>query len=228
LFVTPWFAAATGFVIAASLWIYSPHPQLTFPIAIGGVPCSQTGCVRGIDPQGAPQLAINSGQPQPRGRKPALAGTGVPRNARTAASGLTFGYQVHPALHGNYEVIVSVTGKRAIKNWRLAFVLPGDHIQFVIGAQWRALGNHGLVATPFSSDPRQWRGGPGYSGGGRGDFGNSRGDQGQNQGYQADGHSGGPGQILLGFTVIASGDQAAPTRCRFDGARCTFHQLTSH
>src|SRR6202035_1092864 len=45
LFVTPWFAAATGFVIAAGLWVYSPHTVLRFPNSEPGVSvCQSTGC----------------------------------------------------------------------------------------------------------------------------------------------------------------------------------------
>jgi len=35
--VAPWFAAATGLVVAAGLWIYSPHAELKFPPSAGGV-----------------------------------------------------------------------------------------------------------------------------------------------------------------------------------------------
>src|SRR5271169_558810 len=34
LLMTPWFAASTGFVIAAGLWVYSPHASIRFPSAI--------------------------------------------------------------------------------------------------------------------------------------------------------------------------------------------------
>jgi len=222
--VTPWFAAATGFVIAASLWIYSPHPQLAFPaIAIGKVPCKSAGCGPGAEQQGAGSLTIKSGQRMTQHRNSAgPAGTGT--RGRTAASGLTFGYIVHHDADGNFTLVVSVTGKRSFKNWHLAFVLPGDHIQFVIGAHWQAAGTDGGTASPLA----------GYAGrqSGSGNHGN-QGSQGNwggqaSQSGSADGHGDAPGQYRVNFMVIASGKPAVPAGCHYDGAACTFHQLSGH
>lgn len=216
LLVTPWFAAAAGFVIAASLWIYSPHPKLTFPaIAIGNVPCAQTGCAPEISKQGSRQLTIASGEPLSRSKSRGHTESSAEGRDSTAASGLTFSYVVIPADHGNYAVIISVTGKHAIKNWKLSFVLPGARILYVIGAQWKADGSDGGVASP-GSDNAQWRG-PG-----------AEGDQGNQVSDRGDGDTSGHGQLLAGFTVIASGKAVGPSHCYYDGAACTFRKLTSH
>src|SRR5260370_20317743 len=45
LLVTPWFAASTGFVVAAGMWLYSPHARINFPPAIGKVHCQSRDCV---------------------------------------------------------------------------------------------------------------------------------------------------------------------------------------
>lgn len=45
LAATPWFAAGTGFVLAAGLWMYSPHARLQFPQAApNAVPCARQSC----------------------------------------------------------------------------------------------------------------------------------------------------------------------------------------
>jgi len=215
LLVTPWFAAAAGFVIAASLWIYSPHPKLTFPaIAIGKVPCTVQGCTPDTQ-QGSRQLTITSGQPISSGRSGGHSGSGAHSGGATAASGLTFRYFETPAGHGNYAVIITVTGKHVVKNWKLSFVLRGDHILYVSGAQWTADGADRGVASPLSGDSGQRNGG---SGGGQGD---------QGSGQASQGHITEPGQLLLSFTVIASGKERGPAHCRFDGAACAFHRLSS-
>jgi hypothetical protein len=217
--VTPWFAAATGFFVAASLWIYSPHPQLTFPIAIGKapMPCNSNGCGSHVDKQGAGSLTLNSGEPLTQQQKSAArGGSGARSQARTAASGLTFGYVVQPTGRGNFELVITVTGKRAIKNWRLAFVLPGDHIRFVFGAHWQPRGSDGGTATPSTGAPSTGARSQQHSG--PGDYGSGQGD------YTYGGAHDQPGVI---FTVFASGKAVPPADCTFDGASCTFHQLSS-
>jgi hypothetical protein len=209
--MTPWFAAATGFVIAASLWIYSPHPQLTYPaISIG--PCKTSGCSPKVDQQGAGSLTIKSGERARQQHKAAApVRTGPRTRASTAASGLTFGYFVRQTTPGNFELTVSGIGQRAVKNWKLAFVLPGDQIRYVIGAHWQANGRDGIVASPLAGDQGQQHGGPGDYGGGPGDH--------------RDG--GAYGQAGDSFEVFASGTRVGPADCSFNGASCTFHELSS-
>jgi hypothetical protein len=210
LLMTPWFAAATGFVIAASLWIYSPRPQLTYPaISVGKVPCQSSACRSHFDQQGAGRLAIKSGERVTQQHKSAApATTSTRRRASAAASGFTFGYIVRRNAPGNFELTVSVTGQRAVKNWNLAFVLPGDQIRFVLGAHWRANGSDGGTASPLAGDQDQ------YGSGGHG------GDHRHNDG-------GAPGQFRVSFEVVASGTRAVIADCSFDGASCTFRELSS-
>jgi len=224
LLMTPWFAAASGFVIAASLWIYSSHPQLTFPIATGSVPCTPDGCSpQNVDRDGAGSLAINSGQPMPQRHKPATSAKKVTRDqARTAASGLTFGYVEESVAPGKFALIITVAGKHAVKKWHLAFVLPGDHIQWVAGAHWHAAGDR-VTTSPLTGDPSQHGGGPWDASGGDAYQGAGQ----ASHSGSADGF-GGPNPDGFSFTVIASGPRAVPTDCRYDGAACTFHRLPGH
>ncbi|HEY2080558.1 MAG TPA: hypothetical protein VGH53_29875 [Streptosporangiaceae bacterium] len=218
LLMTPWFAAASGFVIAASLWIHSSHPQLAFPIVTGSAPpCIPDGCSPHSDQQGAGSLIINSGQPKPPQHKPATAAKKATRDQTpTAASGLTFGYVERPAADGNFWLTVTVTGKRSIKDWHLAFVLAGDQIQYVFGADWKGQGTDRVAASPLTGDT-------GQQGGGRWHAGDGPSDQGAGQGGY--GHGGAPDKPVAFFTVIASGKPAAPTQCSFNGTSCTFHEL---
>jgi hypothetical protein len=211
LLMTPWFAAATGFVIAASLWIYSPHPQLTFPaIAIGKVPrvpCDSSGCRSQADQQGAGSLAIKSGERATQQQKSAApAKTSTRDRASTVASGFTFGYVAQRTANGNFWLTVTVAGKHPIKDWQLAFVLPGAHIQSVYGADWHAAGGDRGIASPFTGDPGQQHGGP-----------RAPGDYGQ---------GGADDQLRVFFTVLASGTPVGPADCSFDGASCTFRELS--
>jgi hypothetical protein len=201
--MTPWFAAATGFVIAASLWIYSPHPQLTFPaIAVGKMPKVPSH----VDQPGAGSLAIKSGEraTQQQQESAAPAKTSTRDRASTAASGFTFGYVVQPAADGKFWLTVTVAGKHAIKNWRLAFVLPGAHIQSVYGADWHPAGSDGGTASQFTGDPGQQHGGPGDPG----DY----------------GHGGADDEPRVFFRVLASGTPVGPADCSFGGASCTFRE----
>jgi len=214
LLTTPWFAAATGSVIAASLWIYAPHPQLTYPaISIGKVPCTTSGCGSGVDPQSAPRLAIKSGErvTQHQHKSAAPAKTTTAGRAGTAASGLTFGYLVQPAADGKFWLTVTITAKHPIKDWRLAFVLPGAHIQSVYGADWHPAGDDGGTASQVAGDTGQQHGGPQDPGRGQGNY----------------GHGGADDQTRVFFTVLASGNPVGPVDCSFGGASCTFRPLSS-
>jgi hypothetical protein len=214
LLMTPWFAAATGSVIAASLWIYSPHPQLTYPgDAIGRVPCTTSGCGSPGDRQGTGgSLTTRSRQPLTQPYKSAVpAKTRTRTRASTAASGLTFGYSVRPAADGKFWLTVTITGKHPVKDWQLAFVLPGAHIQSVYNADWHAAGGDGGTASQFT-------GGPGGGGSGNTDPVGDRGDYGP---------GGTDDPPLVFFTVLASGKPVGPADCSFDGAKCTFTELSS-
>ena len=219
LLMTPWFAAASGFVIAASLWIHSSHPQLTYPaIAVGPPPCSPGGCSPPAEQQGAGSLPINSGQPPQH--KPATAARKATRDqARTAAPGLSFRYVEHPAADGDVILTVVVTGKRPVKDWHLVFVLARDQIQNVFGADWTGKGTDRVAASPWTGDPSQ-------QGGGRWHAGDGLSYQGAGQGGYRDGHGGALDHPVVFFTVVASGKPVGPTGCSFNGKSCTFHELS--
>ena len=213
LLTTPWFAAAAGSVVAASLWIHSPHPQLSF--AIGNAPCSTTDCGPHVDGQGAGRPAVKSGERVPQQQHgSAESPKGSTRERASTASGLTFGYVVQPAADGKFWLTVTITGKRPIKDWQLAFVLPGAHIQSVYGADWHPAGGDGGTASQFTGVPGPQHGGPPGGGSGQGDSG----------GY---GNGGAGDATHVFFTVLASGKPVGPNDCRFDGAKCTFVALAS-
>ena len=138
LLVTPWFAAASGFVIAASLWIYSPHALLQFPDNAIGLQLCHDGCSQAGSQQGSGSLATSGkGRLADPRRSGARAGSAPRVRNRPAASGLTFSYYFLPSQHGRFTIRISVSGKRAIKDWRLTFDLRGDRIRQVWGADWQ-------------------------------------------------------------------------------------------
>lgn len=191
LMMTPWFAAASGFVIAASLWIYAPHAHLQFNSpgnAIQTQPCHDS-CAGGGSHRGHGSLASSG--------KHRLAD----RRSGAAVSGLTFSYVPLVSQDGKFTIRISVTGKRAIKNWTLAFVLPGDRIRWVWGASWQRTSRDSGTASPGDGQAGNW---PGGGQAGNGPFG------GNHQQY--------------GFTFLVSGTgrQVRPTSCRYDGKSCAF------
>jgi len=203
LLVTPWFAAASGFVIAASLWIYVPHAHLQFPSgsAIQSQHCNKD-CAQASSGKDSGRLATSGkGQlTQPRkSAKRAGASHRVVGNS-PAVSGLTFSYSALPSQHGRFTIRISVVGQHAIKDWRLAFVLPGDRIRQVLGARWhRTRPDSGTVSG--GSQPEQ-----------------------PNGNGQGDGSQSGPAGQQYGFTflVSGSGQPTRPMNCVYNGQRCTF------
>ncbi len=148
LAVTPWFAAATGFVVAAGLWIYSPHAELKFPpSAVGVVPCEAQGC--GITAgQDGGALATTKGRPiTPAGKSAGKAAAQTDGEGGAAASRFTFSYVVLWQAGGRFGVRISVTGKHVPRTWKLTFAMPGDDINDVLGADWRPSGAGGGTAS---------------------------------------------------------------------------------
>ena len=222
LVTTPWFAAATGFVIAVSLLIYAPHTRFGIPdLAIGKVQCSQINCGSDTNPQTAPTLAIASGQPIPQGQRAnkqaAASKVRAGGRTRTAASGLKFGYFVHPLPDGRFSVIITVSGEHAIRNWRLSFALPGDRILSVTGADWKRRGRDRGTARPSTSKQ------PGVTGGTNG----GAGGPGAQAANDPSAHPSGADAPVVWFEVQASGRTPVLADCRFDGVACAFYQLTS-
>jgi hypothetical protein len=202
LIVTPWFAAATGIVVAAGLWIYSPHAELTFPNgAVGAVPCKTPDC--GIGSQNG------RGTPASAGMLPltqSVKRAGGSSAGRAAARRLKFGYRVLWQSQGQFSMLITVSGKRIPRSWRLAFAMPGDDITDVLGAGWQRSGSYGVTVIWPPADS-SWQS-SGQTGAG--------GDQ-----YGA-GTSGEPGAR---FVVVGSGAPVAPTGCSFNGVSCKFSWL---
>ncbi len=203
LLVTPWFAAASGFVIAASLWIYAPQAHLQFPSgsAIRTQPC--IGACSSPSSQDRSRRLATSGkgrltEPRKSGKR-AGAAPNVGRHSRSAVSGLTFSYYVLPSQQGGFNLMIRVVGQRAIKDWRLAFSLPGDRIHKVSGAVWQRTSRHSGTASG-NGQQGQW---PGNDGAG-------------------DQLSGGDHQYGFTFFVSGNGSPAGPTDCVYNGQTCVF------
>jgi len=203
LLVTPWFAAASGVVIAASLWIYAPHAHIEFPSgsAIQSSHCNK-GCASTSGRKDTGQLAASGKGSLPDSRKSGTRSRPthpVVRINRAALKGLTFSYYVLPSERG-FKLMISVVGQQAIKDWQLHFVLPGDRIRQVWDARWhRTSPDSGTVSGGSQTGQR--------NGNGPGD-----GDQ-----PGADHH-----QYGFTFVVSGSGQPTGPTDCLYDGQSCVF------
>ena len=151
LLMTPWFAASTGFVIAAGMWLYSPHASITFPPAIGTIHCRLDGCVT-QGGKGSGSLA--SAAPGQRLRtRHERRGSGRSGDASERTAGLTFTFTVLWHGHDSFGAAISVSGKRSLGAWQLTFRLPGTQIQNVFGAEWlQSATGDGGTASPFHVD----------------------------------------------------------------------------
>ncbi|MGO8956323.1 MAG: hypothetical protein ACLQFR_02955 [Streptosporangiaceae bacterium] len=146
LLVTPWFAASTGFVIAAAMWLYSPHASISFPSAIGTVHCQLQGCAT---PGGRGSLAT-SAPGQRLAPKHEGGGTEQQVGASKITAGLKFTFTVLWHRQNSFGAMVTISGRRSFGSWHLAFRLPGTQIQNVFGAEWLQLASHdGGTASPF-------------------------------------------------------------------------------
>jgi hypothetical protein len=139
--VTPWFAAGAGFVIAAALWIHSPHAELRFPPIAGGVmQCKIDGCGP-ADSNGSGSLAASTPGQRLVHSHHADGKAAGPDSARhpDRAAGLKFQFTLLWQRHGSFGALISVLGKPSLGSWRLAFTMPGATIKYVKGADWQPL-----------------------------------------------------------------------------------------
>jgi hypothetical protein len=201
LVMTPWFAAASGVVIAASLWVYSPHPQLEFPNnLIRRQHCQQHNCAPAVSKKGSGSLATSSKRRFADRPKSARRSGADPRVRNQAAAGLDVSYFVVWNQSGKFVIRISVTSKDPIKDWTLAFVLHADRIRRVWDANWQRASRDSGTASGSGGAVRQWPGG-GQDGRGQSD--------GDHQQYE------------VSFLVAGTGAPAQPTSCAYDGVTCT-------
>jgi hypothetical protein len=151
LLLTPWFAASTGFVIAAGMWLYSPHASITFPSAIGTIHCRLHGCVT---PGGKGSGSLASSAPGQRLRtRHERRGSGRSGGASEGRAGLTLTFTVMWHRHDSFGAAISISGRRSLGAWQLAFRLPGTQIRDVFGAEWvQSATGDGGTASPFNVD----------------------------------------------------------------------------
>jgi len=199
MLVAPWFAAATGFVVAAGLWIYSPHAELKFPdSAIGVVPCAGHGCEAAASHDGGAIVATTGRPAVSQGMPTATAAVETAGARRATLVGLTFHYSVLWQEQGKFTVLIKVTSEHALHAWKLRFAMPGDDIGKVIGSDWLPSGTDAGTASALSGAATgQW---PQYPGG---DL------------PSRDGR-------VISLVVIGQGIPVAPTGCSFDGVSCSF------
>jgi hypothetical protein len=194
--ITPWFAVATGFVVAAGLWIYSPHAELRFPNGAGG----EVPCKKAADCPIAP--TPNAGVPAANATQP-ITGTAVKSAGKISTRRpRRVTYRVLWQSQGKTAILISLPGRHVPHAWRLSFTLPGDVIIGVEGASWRPSSSHGgTVSWPAPEAPWQTLGPGGGS------------DQSGHAPWDTAG---------VGFVVVATGATGTPQACSFNGAKCNF------
>ena len=222
LFVTPWFAAATGFVIAAGLWVYSPHTVLRFPSSEPGLSlCKSKGCGQHSTQSGGKVTTVTPGM-QLRGPKAKKIGhpaeAGVNRRS-TAAAGLTFKFTVLWQRNHGFGANITVSGHKVPGSWRLSFELPGTQIEYVTGVTWDS-NSAGDGGTASQASYQIGNPNGNYSDGSSA-FGAATGDSGDEVGVG--GARSDPGSLpVISFLITGTGPATAPAQCHFDGASCTF------
>ncbi len=209
LLVTPWFAAGTGFVVAAGVWILAPHALLLSNIP-GGKPCTILTCG-----PGGSALPFGHGSQAGGHTSKTKASAGRASGSKShATSGLTFRFKALQHAHGRFAELITITGKRPIESWRLSFVIRGAHITYVQGG-WLTRQPRGHGVTVWAYNPQSDdRGRP--NGGAPGG------------GYQSGAGHRTPVAVPAGdahevrFTVYGTGSPGQPVDCAYDGVSCSF------
>ena len=177
--VNPWFAAGASLVIAASMWLYAPQTQLSFPHeAIGRTKCQVQGCAPMVTAPDGGSVATSSGQPiSPSVRRHARRQATADVQTKSGSLALAFGYSVVSRHRRRFALELTVTSSKPITNWTLSFAMDGDRIRSVFGANWQpASTDSGAASGLVSADGGQ--GGGGQGGGGQGGGGQGGGGQG--------------------------------------------------
>jgi hypothetical protein len=174
LLVTPWFAAGAACVIAAALWLTAPHSSLTLIDPIVKVPCMNEACVSAvIDGTGTPDTTTHGTTEHDHhssGRSTAGSGGA---GTKFTTSGVTVVYRVLYHRDGKYAAKITIKSGHALGRWKLAFRIPGTHIDYVLGATWNASGNHAGGTASALKGPGRYhhRRGGGWNGSGASDRG---------------------------------------------------------
>jgi hypothetical protein len=199
LLVSPWFAAGTGFVIAAGAFMYAPHARLEITPAIGLRPCTAVGCSSTTQLGGAPPVPAGKGDGQV-----SPSPTPSPHAAHVAATTEpSFTYRVTQG-RGTFKMDLIVTSKHEIGNWTLSFDLSG--------------------ATNASVEiTTQAPGADGSAPGGTAGYGSDS-DVGEptpiSGGVWAD--AGIDSAEALYLVINGDGTPTAPQHCEYNGSSCTF------
>ena len=153
--VNPWFAAGAGLVIAASMWLYAPQTQLSFPHeAIGRTKCQVQGCAPMVTAPDGGSVATSSGQPiSPSVRRHARRQATADVQTKSGSPALAFGYSVVSRHRRRFALELTVTSSKPITNWTLSFAMDGDRIRSVFGANWQpASTDSGAASGLVSAD----------------------------------------------------------------------------
>jgi hypothetical protein len=157
MLITPWFAVATGFVVAAGLWIYSPHAELRFPNGSG----EEAPCKNAADCRIAP--SPNPGTPAANSTLPIVAAPLKAAGKTAARRPRRVTLRVFWQDQGKFAMLVTLSGRHVPRAWRLAFVLPGDQIIAVEGAVWEPAGTYKGTVTWSPEDASSQTPGSGVS-----------------------------------------------------------------
>ncbi|HEY2506873.1 MAG TPA: hypothetical protein VGI58_10180 [Streptosporangiaceae bacterium] len=218
ILLTPWFAAGTGFVLAAGMYLYAPHADLSFPNPLQNrQSCLEKGCKSAKDDErlaGTPGARIPN-QSKAGNQSGAASKTPASGHRPNPASGLTFGFRVLRQADNMFAAEITVSGKQALASWRLRFIMRGTSNDHVAGASFEPVpaGDGGLATPPSPDDSSGGQGAANSGGPGPGE------QQGSDQ-------QSGPGAPIIVFYIYGSGTPHKPGHCRFDGARCAFSVLS--
>jgi hypothetical protein len=203
LVVSPWFAASAGFVIAASVLVFTPHAVLDPAIRV--TPCGHACGGVTPEPQGA-------AAPKPAGvgagKVPGASGTS------SATAGMTFSYEMLWQNDGGFGMVITARGQRALGSWHLQLVIPGAAHLTVYGADWKPTSRDGGTAS-----------GSGGSGGTswHQDAVSAAPILNRNLLVSDELWS---GQNIAQFYVRGTGTAGAPTGCAYNASPCHFVPLT--
>jgi hypothetical protein len=208
LLVTPWFAAGMGFLLAAGLWIYSPHASLK--LSTPNFDCVGQGCgSRAAHGKGGALAASGPGQEISSGHDRGHAKATGKNRKHALAPGVTLKYRPRWDGNGKFAATITITGKHPLGSWQLSFTMPGTQITDVWGAAWQPLPQQdGGIASPSQGPPPV--GPSGQAGNNAVPFGNDGPAQGSDH----------PGEVT--FWISGTGKPSTPVDCRYDGKSCSF------